>query len=167
LKEKVLFKDNKEGVLGLRVTRALEHPSKSPEFFTDSAGRPMSVPKLDNTGVTGLYRSSEGKSGEAVWGTRGSWVMLSGIVEGEKVTVAILDQPKNPGFPTYWHARGYGLFAANMLGEKVFTDGKQEFNFSLEPGESALFHYRIVIFSGDTSPEQVDAQQKIFAAEVK
>jgi hypothetical protein len=167
LKEKVEFKDNKEGVLGLRVTRALEHPSQSPEVFTDSAGRPMNVPKLDNTGVTGLYRSSEGKTGDAVWGTRGNWTMLSGEVEGEKVVVAILDKPKNPGFPTYWHARGYGLFAANMLGEKVFTNGKSEFNFSLDPGKSALFQYRIIIFSGDTSPEQVEAQQRIFAAEVK
>ena len=167
LKEKVTFKDNKEGVLGMRVCRALEQPSKNPEVFTDSAGRPMSVPTLDNTGVTGLYRNADGVTGDAVWSTRAPWTMLSGVVEGEKVTVAILDQPQNPGYPTYWHARGYGLFAANMLGEKVFTNGKKEFNFTIEPGKTALFHYRIIIFSGETAPEQVRAQQELFAAELK
>jgi hypothetical protein len=165
--EKVTFKDNKEGVLGIRVCRALEQPSKNPEVYTDSSGRPMSVPTLDNTGVTGLYRNSDGLTGDAVWSSRAPWTMLSGVVEGEKVTVAILDQPQNPGYPTYWHARGYGLFAANMLGEKVFTNGKKEFNFAIEPGKTALFHYRIIIFSGETTPEQVRTQQELFAAELK
>ncbi len=165
LKEKVIFKDNKEGVLGMRVARALEQPSTTPEVFTDSAGRPMNVPSLDNTGVTGLYRNSEGSLGDAVWGTRGPWAMLSGIVEGEKVAVAILDRPGNPGYPTYWHARGYGLFSANMLGEAVFTKEAKELNFSIEPGKSATFHHRIIIFSGETTPDQVTAQQLIFAAE--
>ncbi len=165
LKERVIFKDNKEGVLGMRVARALEQPSTTPEVFTDSAGRPMNVPSLDNTGVTGLYRNSEGAWGDAVWGTRGPWAMLSGSVEGEKVTIAILDRPGNPGYPTYWHARGYGLFSANMLGEAVFTKGAKELNFSIEPGKSATFHHRIIIFSGETAPDQVNAQQLIFAAE--
>jgi hypothetical protein len=166
-KDKVIFNDTKEGVLGIRVCRALEQPSKNPEVFTDSAGRPMSIPTLDNAGVTGLYRNADGVTGDAVWSTRAPWTMLSGVVEGEKVTVAILDQPQNPGYPTYWHARGYGLFAANMFGEKAFTNGKKEFNFTIEPGKTALFHYRIIIFSGETTPEQVRTQQEMFAVEVK
>jgi hypothetical protein len=166
-KDKVVFKDTKEGVLGLRVARALEQPSTTAEVFTDAAGQPTAVPILDNTGVTGLYQNSDGKTGDAVWGTRGPWTMLSGSVAGEKVTVAILDQPENPGFPTFWHARGYGLFAANMLGEKDFTNGRREFNFSIEPGQTTTFHYRIIIFSGDTSASQIAAQQQIFAAETK
>ena len=44
----------------------------------------------------------------------------------EPITIAMLDHPKNPGFPTYWHARGYGLFAANPLGQKVFSGGKRD-----------------------------------------
>ena len=34
------MKDNKEGVLGLRVTRALEEPATKPEVFTDAQGKP-------------------------------------------------------------------------------------------------------------------------------
>ena len=63
----------------------------------------------------------------------------------------MLDHPSNPGFPTYWHARGYGLFAANPMGEKVFTDGKKELNVAIEPGASIVFRHRIVILSGQAT----------------
>src|SRR3989442_11814525 len=42
-----------------------------------------------------------------------------------------------------WHARGYGLFAANPLGRKAFTNGKEQLNFRLGPGESTTFRHRI------------------------
>ena len=119
--KRVVFKDTKEGAFGIRVARSLEQPSNEAAVFTDGSGHTTDVPKLDNTGVTGLYRSSEGKTGDDVWGTRARWMMLTGTVAGEPVTVAILDHPGNPGHPTYWHARGYGLFAANPLGQAGFT----------------------------------------------
>src|SRR5881392_1574703 len=136
LGQAVTFTDNKEGLIGMRVARALEQPSTTPEVFTDAAGHTTTVPMLNNNGVTGRYRSSEGLVGDSVWGTRGRWTMLSGTVAGEPMTLAILDHPKNVGFPTYWHARGYGLFAANPLGRKAFTNGKEELNFRLAPGAS-------------------------------
>jgi hypothetical protein len=159
----VTFSDNKEGVIGMRVARALEQPSNTPEVFTDASGRPTTVAVLNNEGVTGKYRSSEGLEGDAVWGTRGRWTMLSGVVEGEPVTIAILDHPKNVGFPTYWHARGYGLFAANPLGQKVFSNGKEELNFRLEPGRSTTFRHRVLILSGPTTPERIEEQYRDFA----
>ena len=63
----------------------------------------------------------------------------------------MLDHPSNPGFPTYWHARGYGLFAANPMGEKIFTEGKKTLNVTIEPGNSLVFRHRILILqrSGD------------------
>ena len=160
----VLFRDNKEGVLGIRVTRALEHPADKPEVFTDASGKATAVPVLDNTGVTGKYTTSEGKIGDAAWGTRGKWTMLTGTVESEPVTLAILDHPSNAGFPTYWHARGYGLFAANMLGHKVFSNGKEELNFAIPAGKSATFRYRIVILSGTASPQDLEAQYRAFTS---
>src|SRR6185369_16220204 len=93
------------------------------EKFLDASGRATTVAVLDNTGVAGNYTSSEGKQGDAVWGTRGRWAMLTGVVNGEPVTVAVLDHPLNAGFPTYWHARGYGMFAANNLGQKALSGG--------------------------------------------
>src|SRR5205823_5565770 len=118
----VTFVDNKEGLIGMRVARALEQPSTTPEVFTDAGGHSTAVPRLDNTGVTGHYRSSEGVEGDAVWGTRGRWTMLTGVVAGEPVTLAMLDHPKNVGFPTYWHARGYGLFAATLQRELHWSE---------------------------------------------
>ncbi len=163
----VEFADNKEGVLGLRVARALEQPSNEPATFTDAAGQPTTVAKLDNTGVTGLYHSSEGKEGDAVWGTRGRWCALSGRLGTEDVTLAILDHPENPGAPTYWHARGYGLFAANPLGQKAFSDGKETLDFTLAPKASATFRYRLAILSRPFVASEVDALARSFATKTR
>ena len=162
--EKVVFADAKDGMLGLRVVRALEAPSDKAEVFTDASGRATTVAKLDNTGVNGVYLTSEGKKGDAAWGTRGRWCNLSGKVGDEPVTISILDHPSNPGFPTYWHARGYGLFAANPLGQKVFSNGKEELNLTLEPNQSVTFRYRILITSEIATPESTEAAYKAFVA---
>jgi hypothetical protein len=162
LDRQVVFRDNKEGVLGLRVARALEHPADKPEVFTDASGKPTAVPVLDNTGVTGHYVSSEGREGDAVWGTRGRWTLLGATVDGQPVTVALLDHPSNPGFPTYWHARGYGLFAANMLGAKEFSGGKEAFDFTLEPRTSATFRHRILVWSEPIKPTAVESEYQAF-----
>src|SRR5213082_3770235 len=79
LGQTVTFADEKDGLLGLRVARALEQPSATAEVFTDAAGHATSVPVLNNAGVTGRYSSSEGLEGDSVWGTRGRWTMLSEI----------------------------------------------------------------------------------------
>lgn len=162
LDEKVVFADQKDGVLGLRVVRALEIPSDKPEVFTDAAGRATTVAKLDNTGVNGTYLTSQGKKGDAAWGTRGRWCNLSGRVGEEPVTITIFDHPSNPGFPTYWHARGYGLFAANPLGQKVFSNGKEELNLSLAPNHSVTFRYRILISSEIATPESTETAYQNF-----
>ena len=62
-----------------------------------------------------------------------------------QVGVTIFDHPENPGYPAYWHARGYGLFAANPLGAAALTDGADVLNLTLAPGASATFQYRVVI----------------------
>ena len=164
LQEDVTFKDNKEGVIGIRLARELEHPSNKPEVFTDASGQATPVAKLNNEGVTGKYRSSEGREGDEVWGTRGKWVNLSGRIGQEDVSLVLLDNPKNMGFPTYWHARGYGLFAANPLGQKEFSKGKEELNFKLPAGKSVTFRYKVLIHSGSKmTDQQVQAAYQQFA----
>lgn len=165
LDQPVMFKDDKEGMVGLRVRRELEQPATEPLIFTDASGRPTTVKVLDNTGVTGLYHSSEGKTGDGVWGTRGRWVRLSGEVNKEAISVVMLDHPKNVGHPTYWHARGYGLFAANPLGQAVFSNGKEKLEFALQPKQSVTFRYRLLIVSGPTTSEHVEMQYKEFVSE--
>jgi hypothetical protein len=165
LDKKVSFADAKDGMLGLRVARQLELPSTQAEVFTDISGRKTDVPKLDNTGVTGDYLTSEGKRGNDAWGTRGRWCVLTGKIGSETISIAIFDHPGNPGYPTYWHARDYGLFAANPLGQKIFSNGKETLNFALEPKQSVTFRYRILVVDGGITAERADAEQKAFARE--
>lgn len=162
LDQQVVFKDSKEGFLGMRMTRALEQPALKPEVFTDASGRPTAVPVLDNTGVTGKYLSSEGKEGDAVWSTRAKWTLLGGEIEGKPVTVAILDHPSNVGYPTHWHARGYGLFAANPLGDSQFTKAKP-FDYTLAPGKSVTFKYRVLVLDGKATAEHIERESRAFS----
>ncbi|MUH34640.1 hypothetical protein D9O36_02195 [Zobellia amurskyensis] len=157
LDEPILFKDNKEGMIAIRTARELEHPSDKPVTLSDVQGNETDVPVLDNTGVSGHYLSSNGVEGEDVWGKRAEWVALYGTIKNKDLTIVMMDEPKNVGYPTYWHARGYGLFAANPLGQNVFSDGKEELNFTLAPGESVTFSYRIAIFDGNIGEAQIES----------
>jgi hypothetical protein len=144
----VLFKDTKEGMFAIRVARQLELPSNEGIILIDNQGNPSEEKDTLHTGVTGNYRSSEGLAGDAVWGTRAKWMDLDGIIGDEKISIVICDHPKNPGYPTYWHARGYGLFSANPLGWNDFTKGKEVFGFTIPAKKSAKFRYRVIINSG-------------------
>jgi hypothetical protein len=146
----VVFKDIKDGMVAIRVARELEMPSKDATNFVDDKGNVTTVAKSDNATVTGMYVASNGLTGDDVWSSKGPWAMLAGKKDGKDVTIGIIDHPSNVGYPTYWHARGYGLFAANPLGRKIFSNGKEELNFTLKPGETTTFRYRFVIQSGKT-----------------
>jgi len=164
----VIFKDTKEGMFGIRVARQLELPSQQAVTLTDAQGNPTTVKKLSNEGVTGNYRSSEGITGEDVWGTRAKWMNLYGNFGDEKVSLTICDHPENVSYPTYWHARGYGLFAANPLGAKDFTKDKEELNFTLPPGKSLTFRYRILLNSEKhLTDSEINAYTDDFAGKYK
>jgi hypothetical protein len=146
--EAVLFKDTKEGSFGIRVARQLELPSNEDVILTDAQGKPTTVKTMSNKGITGNYRSSEGVIGEAVWGTRAKWMDLDGSIGDENISLVICDHPRNLSYPTYWHARGYGLFSANPFGAKDFTKGKEELNYIIPAGKSLTLRYRIIVSSG-------------------
>jgi hypothetical protein len=144
----VLFKDTKEGMFGMRVARPLELPANEKVALLDASGKPSAVKVNAADGATGNYISSEGLTGDAVWGTRAKWMELNGMIGEEKISIVICDHPKNQSYPTYWHARGYGLFAANPFGLNDFTKGKETLNFKLEKGKSVTFRYRVIVNSG-------------------
>ncbi len=163
--DQVVFKDVKDGMLGLRVARQLEQPSKEATKFVDASGIATTVSKMDNEGVTGEYVNDQGVKGDAVWGTSGTWAALNGKKDGENISIVMIDHPKNVGYPTYWHARGYGLFAANPLGRKVFSNGKEELNFTLKKGEQTTFRYRVIIHGGvnQLTPAEISSYASDFA----
>jgi hypothetical protein len=139
------FPDAKDGMLGLRVTKELQIPSNAPGEFIDDKGNITKVAAGNTLDINGNYLTSAGKTGDSAWGTRGSWCMLYGKKGNDTVSIVIIDHPANPGYPTYWHARGYGLFAANPLGQKIFSKGAETLDFHLDKGQSVTFRYRIVL----------------------
>ena len=164
----VKMNDTKEGMFGIRVARQLELPSDHEITLTDALGNPTNVKKMDNQGVSGNYKSSEGSTGENVWGTRAKWMDLFGNIGSEKISVVISDYPKNPNYPTYWHARGYGLFCANPFGVKDFTEGKETLNYKINNGSSLTLRYRVTVSSGKhlTSTE-INALTEQFATKYR
>ncbi|MDB5130104.1 PmoA family protein [Mucilaginibacter sp.] len=142
------FKDAKDGMLGLRLAHELQMPDAKDQKFTDDKGNVTVVKGGTDHVANGNYITSAGKTGDDAWSSRGVWCKVFGKMGTDSVSIAIIDHPKNPNYPTFWHARGYGLFAANPLGEKIFTNGKSEKMLTLKKGESVTFRYRIVINNG-------------------
>jgi hypothetical protein len=170
--DKAVFNDDKDGLLGLRVARWLESPEEKGGTFTDSNGVATAVAAAANLpGVappTGEYLTSEGVKGEAAWSTRGRWCALTGNNgAGHTVTIAIFDHPGNINYPTYWHARGYGLFAANPLGQSMFDTKQPHLNYTLEKGQATTFRYRIVVYTHAATAEELNHEADAFAAEAK
>jgi hypothetical protein len=156
--DEVVFKDVKDGMIAIRVARSLEMPSKEGGKYVDAHGEVTSVAP-SGADVTGMYVNAGGVKGDSTWGKRSPWCVLNGKTDGETVSIAIVDHPKNVGYPTYWHSRGYGLFAANPLGQNVFSEGKVALNLTLKKGEQTAFRYRIIIHSGGTLTADVLERQ--------
>jgi hypothetical protein len=135
-RDKVKFGDTKEGTFALRLASAFEEPRP------DAPAQPKR---------TGHMVDSQGRTGEKqIWGKRADWVDYYGEVDGEPLGIAMFDNPANPRHPTSWHARGYGLFAANIFGLHDFENDKsKDGSLTLEPGQTLRFRYRLVIHSGD------------------
>ena len=137
----VVFGDTKEGTFGIRLAPQLDAPD-------------------------GTMVNSEGGHGEAeVWGKRANWVDVDGVIDGQKLGVAVLDAPDSFHHPTYWHARGYGLLAANPFGLSFFyNDPKHNGSYTLAAGQSVRFHYRVVIHEGTYQDAGIGQMYKEYAA---
>jgi hypothetical protein len=136
------FGDTKEGTFGIRLAT------------------PLSEAK------SGKMVNAEGGEGEKnVWGKQSPWVDYFGPLDGKTVGVAIMDHPSNPRHPTYWHARAYGLFAANIFGVRDFTGDKtKDGSLTIEAGKSVTFRYRIVIHPGDVQTANIASLYQQYTA---
>ena len=98
----------------------------------------------------------DGSGTENIWGKRADWVDYSTTLHDDKAGVAIFDHPSNPGYPTYWHARGYGLCTANPFGVRNFTgDESKDGTMEVPEGGELKFHYRLVIHPGSAGEAKV------------
>ncbi|MCW5556630.1 MAG: PmoA family protein, partial [Verrucomicrobiae bacterium] len=133
--------DTKEGTMAIRLAET------------------MRVSQPQGRAGEGHIVNSEGVRDGATWGKRAAWCDYYGPVQGKTVGVAIFDHPSNPRYPTWWHVRDYGLYAANPFGVHDFE--KQEKgagNLRIPAGGSATFRYRFVFHPGDTATAGVAAQ---------
>jgi len=162
--EQVVFGDDKDGLLGLRVASWLESLSAKGGSFTDGSGQVTQVAGAAHD-ASGVYLTSEGIKGDAAWGTRGQWCALTGQTGNNVATIAIFDHPRNPGYPTYWHARDYGLFAANPLGRDNFDPKQPAFNYTLQKGQTATFRYRVAFYPRTATVAELNREAGSFAKE--
>jgi hypothetical protein len=142
------MKDVKDGLIGFRLAHELQIPAMKDKEFKDDKGIVTTIKATDDKIANGNYLTSEGKMGDSAWSTRARWCNAFAKMGGDSVSVTIIDHPSNTNYPTYWHARGYGLFAANPLGATVFSNGKHVTNLHLNKGESVVFRYRVVVQNG-------------------
>lgn len=138
----VVFEDTKEGFFAVRVHPSLRH-------ITD--------PKRGVHHVTGSMLNSNGDRGSGIWGKHAKWVCYHGQIEGRPCGIAVFDHPDNLRHPTTWHARDYGLLAANPFGISYFQNAQRgSGNHSLSPGKELNFKYRLLLIGGQPTPEMLD-----------
>jgi Methane oxygenase PmoA len=113
----------------------------------------------------GHMSNSNGAEGEkAIWGKPADWVNYSGAIGGKPVGVAVFDSPKSFHHPTTWHARAYGLFAANPFGLREFTrDPDKDGSWTLPEGKSLTFRYRVVVHEGEFGAAQIGEAYRQYA----
>lgn len=122
------FGDTKEGTFGIRMADVL---------------------RVD-AGQGGRIVNSRQQTDEAAWGRPAEWIDYHGPIDGRTVGIAVMNHPESFRFPTYWHARPYGLLAANPFGRHDFSGGKEpKGDKTLSPGEELTLRYRVLLHLGD------------------
>jgi hypothetical protein len=151
----VVFGDTKEGMFAIRVPETM---------------------RGDKPG--GTIRNSVGDMGGDTWGKSSHWVDYSGPTEaGQSKTygIAILVHPSSFRAQGLWHVRTYGLFAHNAFGIQDFLSGRtktasgqreppHEGGYTLPPGETLHFFYRVILHREGWSQEEGDRRMQEFAA---
>jgi hypothetical protein len=142
----VTFGETKEGSFGVRTNAPLTVDSKQGARLVNNRGH---------------------KDGEA-WGMFADWIDDYGPVDGEVVGIAMFNHPDNFKSPTRWHARTYGLLAANPFGEGDFPkdegQGKQGPK-TIAKGDKLSLHYRVLLHPGDADEGRVQQAYEKFISE--
>lgn len=107
-------------------------------------------------------RNSNGLEGtKNIWGQAARWVDYSAVIGGTPAGVAIFDHFTNLRHPTEWHARGYGLNAANPFASRSFHKGSQrDGTYTVAAGAILVLHYLVVIHEGPFEPAAIEARYR-------
>lgn len=129
----VTFGDTKEGSWGIRMAATMQPDSK----------------------LGGRLINSDGLTGDDAWGKPADWVDYFGPIEGETVGLAMMNHPSSFRYPTPWHARSYGLCAANPFGCKSFNDKAASGAYTIARGKSITLRYRLLLHKGNVKDGEV------------
>jgi hypothetical protein len=144
----VVFGDTKEGSMAIRLTPPFSYKTEK------DSGR--------------AYNTQNDKD-KKVWGKRAPWVCYyAPDSQGRIMGVTIFEHPKNFRAPTWWHARDYGLFAANPWGIHDFEGKKDEKSLGeqkLAKGESVRLRYRFYFANGKPKPEGLAEKFAAYSAD--
>ncbi len=152
--EKVLTEDRSmtfSGAKGLRIVdfEATLTAADKPAVFGDDKDGAFGIrmaDKLTEKTGTGVITNSNGEHGmKEAWGKPANWLDYSGTLDGEPVGISIFDHPSSFHHPTRWHARDYGLVAANPFADHAYDPSQPPRNFKLDAGSSVHLRYRVII----------------------
>lgn len=141
----VTFGDTKEGTFGVRMAGGMKEEAE----------------------LGGQAISSRGVAGAGpAWGKPAEWIDYCGPVDGETYGIAILNHPSSFRYPTRWHVREYGLFAANVFGLHDFERNPEaDGSHTVPAGESIVFRHRVVLHRGSTEDAKIADLFAEYAAE--
>ena len=125
--------------LDLEITFTAEYGDVN--FGATKEAGPLGIRMRDelraDIGVGELSNSWGGVGERECWSRSAEWCDYCGEPEGiGPMGVTVFDNEKNERFPTAWHIRAYGLFAANNL---FFKGG-----LTIKSGESLTYRFRIL-----------------------
>lgn len=148
----VVFGDTEEAALGLRMAhwmRLVKKDRKTPQ-------------------KTAAVINSEAVWGRAVWGKRAQWIdYFATDPNGLMVGIAVMDHPLNLRHPTWWHARDYGLVAANPFGQSQFeneaTPGAGD--YSLDKNAELTLRWRVMVHPGTPGDADIAGAYRDYIAE--
>ncbi len=107
----------------------------------------------------GVLCNSRGGVGETeCWGKDAEWCDYRGTLDGiGEMGVTVYDNPSNERYPTAWHIRAYGLFAANNF---HFKGG-----YTLKSGDSITYRYRVMFRRSEMTAEELACRYESYMSE--
>ncbi|MES2705606.1 MAG: PmoA family protein [Verrucomicrobiota bacterium] len=141
--EDILLGDTKEGTMAIRVNPLLN---------------------LKGEVAKGSAVNSAGNEGLTAWGKHAQWVDYSAPGPNGVIGLACFDSPSNLRAPTTWHARDYGLIAANPFGLHDFEKApKGAGDYTIKKGGSLTLRYRWLFHTGDAKTARIAERWKTWS----
>ncbi len=151
----LLMGDNKDGTMATRVAQWMTMPHKF---------------QKKDTGGTGHIVDAKGHRDDDVWGKRSEWATYYATKDGKTYGISILENPQNLRFPSWWMARGYGLFGKNPFGQRDYESTKEKpikdaiGDYTIPAGGSLTLKYRLVFHLGNEQDAKIAERYAAYAA---